>query len=427
MNRTAITCLLLASALVSAIASPFAPDPAIEVIVHSPVSSSPLHVSTFRARPFDAVISRTFPASYTGHRAVCPIPRATTNDDFCAWIGGETFAPGDPYGCSNLRDTPQLDLTRTSAVFARLNAYKSRSDNSFSDRQLIFGDECDDTPGSEASANTNNVWGPAESSVEHVKVVPYLVAGVYSDGEGTNGFVHASQYVDTRVVAEFDISRDTKPYITEADFIRDGAFDIDWDGFYTSAFANNSRLTSAVGEVVAVKYRVIFGLHSLIDNEKDATSSAYGIKSYHTLIERRFERTAFRTHPTNTVVVSIQGRQPSFRWRLDEPTGEQIVNYPEVYQSYHHIKSAARYGCSYTAFQIEVRDSGTDLKVFDSGVLRAPARDSFGFFSWSPSDPVFQTSGNWKWRVAMYNSKFKPNVRENMNGWSAWQEFSTSE
>ena len=410
----------------SLFASPFAPDPAIEVIVHSPVSSSPLNVSTLHASPFDAVISRTFPASYTGHRAVCSIPRATTNDDFRAWIGGETFAPGDPYGCSNLRDTPQLDLTRTSAVFARLNVYKSRSDNAFSDRQLIFGDECDDTPGSEASANTNNVWGPAESSVEHVRVVPYLVAGVYSDGDGTDGFVHTSQYVDTRVVAEFDVRRDTKPCITEADFIRDGAFDIDWDGFSTSDFANNSRLTSAIGEVTAVKYRVIFGTDSVIDNERDPALSAYGIRSFHTLIERRFERTALRTHPTNTVVVSMQGRQPRFSWRLDEPTGEQIKNYPEYQQSYPHIKSAARYGCSYTAFQIEVRDSGTDLKVFDSGVLRAPARDSLGFFSWSTSDPVFQTSGNWKWRVAMYNSKFKPNVREDRNGWSAWQVFSTS-
>ena len=353
--------------------------------------------------------------------------------------GDGAYSAGEPYGFVRGVDVGwsgaefEIELTETSPVFARANVFGGGNSGgngggdsgsgAVSDRQAIWGTSCGDTLG--LSTGSNDTWGVSANAYEHVRIVPYMVAGVLTDGDGTNSFVYAVDYVESRVVAEFDVRRDTKPYITEADFIRDGAFDIDWDGFSTAAFANNSLLTSAIGEVTAVKYRVIFGNEGPIGPDSNLDFGKPGISSFQTLIERRFERTAARTKPTGLSVDGVvSGAQPLFGWRLDEPTDVQGST-----------ESAARYGCSYTAFEIQVADAGGNV-VYDSGVVRAPARDKDGCFRWKPTalyagdqtalGKVFSAVGNWKWRVAMYNSKFKPNVRETMNGWSAWQAFSTS-
>ena len=39
---------------------------------------------------------------------------------------------------------------------------------------------------------------------------------------------------------------------------------------------------------------------------------------------------------------------------------------------------------------------------------------------------IFEPAGNWSWRVAMYNAKFKPLEDDNYNGWSAPAFFSTA-
>ena len=72
--------------------------------------------------------------------------------------------------------------------------------------------------------------------------------------------------------------------------------------------------------------------------------------------------------------------------------------------------------------------------VYDSGLVRAPAKSATGEFEWTPPlyagdqtalKQVFAAAGNWQWRVAMYNAKFKPSKRGN-GGWSQWSAFSTS-
>lgn len=360
--------------------------------------------------------------------------------------GDGAYTAGEPYGFVRGVDVGwsgaefEIELTETSSVFARVNVFGGgngggNGGGAVSDRLTLWGTSCGDTAGASLPTASNDTWAASANAYEHVRIVPYMVAGVYGDGEGSNSFVYAVNYVENRVVAEFDVRKDTKPYITEADFIRDGAFDIDWDGFYTSAFANNSRLTSAVGEVTAVKYRIVFGNEGPVGAEGNLDTSSSGTRSFPILIERRFERTANRTKPTNLSVDGVVcGAQPFFGWRLDEPTDVQVYVNPNTGVT-SYVEPAARYGCSYTAFEIQVADRDGNV-IYDSGVVRAPVRDADGFFRWTPTDlyagdqtalgKIFSAAGNWKWRIAMYNAKFKPNVREAMNGWSAWQEFSTS-
>lgn len=373
-------------------------------------------------------------------------------NSFIAFVdrdGDGAYTAGEPYGFVRGVDVGwsgaefEIELTETSSVFARVNVFGGgnggngggNGGGAVSDRLTLWGTSCGDTAGASLPTASNDTWAASANAYEHVRIVPYMVAGVYGDGEGSNSFVYAMNYVENRVVAEFDVRKDTKPYITEADFIRDGAFDIDWDGFYTSAFANNSRLTSAVGEVTAVKYRIVFGNEGPVGAEGNLDTSSQGVRSFPILIERRFERTANRTKPTNLSVDGVVcGAQPLFGWRLDEPTDVQVYVNPNTGVT-SYVEPAARYGCSYTAFEIQVADRDGNV-IYDSGVVRAPVRDADGFFRWTPTDlyagdqtalgKIFSAAGNWQWRVAMYNAKFKPNVREAMNGWSAWQEFSTS-
>ena len=92
------------------------------------------------------------------------------------------------------------------------------------------------------------------------------------------------------------------------------------------------------------------------------------------------------------------------------------------------------FGCSYTAFQIQIKVADeNETLVYDSGLKRAPAKNASGFFVWKlppqaarDLETLFGTTGSWKWRVAMYNAKFKPNSREIINGWSDYAMFSTT-
>ena len=115
---------------------------------------------------------------------------------------------------------------------------------------------------------------------------------------------------------------------------------------------------------------------------------------------------------------------PTFKWRLDEHT--DILGYSP---------SSALFGCSYTAFQIEVYNADTDEKVYDSGLVRTPAKDAQGFFTWTPPlyaddqtslGKIFSATGNWKWRVVMNNAKFTPEYNDECGGgWSEYAYFST--
>ena len=71
---------------------------------------------------------------------------------------------------------------------------------------------------------------------------------------------------------------------------------------------------------------------------------------------------------------------------------------------------------SYTAFELEIADADTGATVYDSGMRLVPVMKG-GMYSWKA---FLAKSGNWKWRVAMCNAKFKTPL------WSDYANFSTA-
>ena len=337
---------------------------------------------------------------------------------FEAWVGGnDKYDVSNWYGCSNGREDRSIELTRSNPIFARINIYDNKSD-----RNVLWGQ--DDGSAEDQRGGTG---GQALSGGEmnHVRIVPHLMSSTRIDGSRTEReYVECLRWLPTRVVAEFDVDASTHPCITEADFIRDGKFDIYWDGFATTDFALNNRVAADVGDITAVKYQIVMGVDGPegLANVADTTTV---VRAYSTLIERRFEPQDARTTPTELKIAQgaiLYGGRPAFTWRLDEPT--TVENF---------ATSSALFGCSYTAFQIQVTNMNTNV-AYDSGVQRAPAKDATGRFVWTAPlvtglqtdlANIFNQTGDWKWRVAMYNAKFKPKTRA--NGWSDYATFSVDD
>ena len=360
-------------------------------------------------------------------------------NDFVCYLGEDSiYQPGlMPYGTVQGVNVGwsgasfAIRLTPFSPIFARLDLYTGgegggEASASPDDRITAFGEACGDTmwavPG---NASSNDVSVIPLTASEHVRVVPYEVGGTLTDGamyEKDRKLVRLVDLVPNRVVAEFDVDPQDKYYLSEADFLGDGKFDIDWDGF-RDEIQNNDNVSRAVGDVTSVKYRLVLGREGSLGAESnlDDQSSA---RAFALLIERRYEPTASRTKPSQLKSAGIlSGARPTFSWRLDEP---------QTVQGY--AASSALYGCSYTAFQLQVRDEAGAV-VYDSGVRRAPAQKNDGTFEWTAplcvgdltaEKKIFGPTGDWTWRVAMYNAKFKPSTREATNGWSADVPFSTA-
>lgn len=355
---------------------------------------------------------------------------------FEAWVGGEQYNATNLYGCSNttgLQDGAfEIELTPTHPVFARIRLEDGRND-----RAEIFGIDSGNVVSTESESALSG------GTRNHVRIVPYsIMANGTESADIKDPFEPLIKYAEelaNRVVAEFDVDASEHPFVTEADILKNSQFDIDWTGFDTTAFVNHPALHAAnVGDITAVRYRIIVGVDGPVSLKSlDDTDTV--VRAYSTMIERRFESsdvfkdgqlvTKNRTTPTELELAQggiIYGDRPTFKWRLDEPMAVQD-----------NRRGTNLFGCSYTTFQIQIKVADeNETLVYDSGLKRAPAKNASGFFVWKLPPQVardleaeFGTTGNWKWRVAMYNAKFKPvklPFLEYMNGWSDYAMFSTT-
>ena len=347
---------------------------------------------------------------------------------FEAWVGGEQYDATNLYGCSNttgLQDGAfEIELTPTHPVFARIRLEDGRND-----RAEIFGIDSGNVVSTESESALSG------GTRNHVRIVPYSIMANGTEIEGVKDpfapLIKYDEELANRVVAEFDVDASVHPFVTEADILKNGQFDIDWTGFDTDAFARHPALGAAhVSDITAVRYRIIVGVDGPVSLKRlDDTDTV--VRAYSTMIERRFEPTSSRTRPSALELVGgniIYGDRPTFKWRLDEP---------RTVQDNHRCTNL--FGSSYTAFQIQIKvDDEEGTVVYDSGTKRAPVKDALGYFVWKAPlvagqqtglEKVFGATGNWKWRVAMYNAKFPPILLpflENSNGWSDYAMFSTT-
>jgi uncharacterized protein (DUF2141 family) len=178
------------------------------------------------------------------------------------------------------------------------------------------------------------------------------------------------------------------------------------------AVLGSSSLNYTYESITNVQYMVVIG-DGPITWERGGTNV---VNALSTLITRRFDRK--RARPVAVAVDGLQyAARPTFTWRMN---GEEDF--------------VSRYGSSYTAFRLQVMDTNaTATVIYDSGIRRAPVCAANGNFTWTA--PIcagsllkdgfsFGTIGRYRWRVSMYNSKFRSDYWSAQNNGAS--EFSTA-
>ncbi len=214
---------------------------------------------------------------------------------------------------------------------------------------------------------------------------------------------------------------------SELDFLGEGMFDVDWTDSFTNKVATAAGepygRTGPAGNIKQVigstrderVYEPITNMaYMVVIGDGDATwerdTSTEVVQAHGAMIVRRFDRS--RAKPVAVAVDGIQySSRPTFTWRMDGE--EEIVR---------------RYGSSYTAFRLQVKDQSRNV-VYDSGLQRAPAADVDGNFSWTA--PVcadgmlagglaYEAVGAYTWQVSMYNAMFRTDYWSDQNGASSF-------
>lgn len=350
-------------------------------------STSPIHVKVHSYTNLSRKLEWTFLASYTGHRSVCWLPGASTNMAFMAWVGGDSYAPGDPFGftpAASSNNTQAIALTRTTAITPRIKLWEAES----SDRIARFGigpvadnDTVDalkayhavtHPTGQPGSGSFNNINTTLPTSQD----VRVRVLCVSVDDHDATDIIN-----EDRIILDRTFSRDVRDYIHEGDFLGDGNFDIDWATFEDDIVSLRPYFSNF--EITNVAYAVVIG-------EGNASrvwgSNGREVLVHPVLITRRFEVT--HTPPTAVGYDSATGM---FRWRI---AGEDSW--------------AAQYGTTYTAFRLQAYGSTTNDVVCDSGYRHMPPAWGDGTFRWrAPASWTNALQSATSWRVFTYNAKFK--------------------
>ena len=281
--------------------------------------------------------------------------------------GDGHYSAGEPYGFKRGVNIGwsgtefDIELTDTSPVFGRL-----RFDGSgwSCDRVALYGSEA------AVEINSNGIAG-AMSKITRARVVRASVNGITLLGD------------ESAVVRDFNISLDTRPYITEADILGEGQFDIEDLGAFSTY--NEETITS-------ISYAVVLG-----DQPLSAGLSGNLVVPY-------YSRRNFDSEYQSPLVVSegiatvFYGARPSFTWTM-----KGLGTYP--------------------TFKIQVQDSAGTV-IYDSGNRLAPECDAAGNYTWTPDDlyvddqcvngsltSVFSNMRQYTWRVQMNNVKFGKNDR----------------
>ena len=352
----------------------------VECVVYSHEKSDRgLHVATIVTNATGRVRQWDFPASYTGHRSVCRLVGATTNDDFCAWIGGQSYVPGYPFGVSTGRNVVQIDLTRTCAMVDRINLYTGKSSRS------------------------SEVGGPlAKLDREWIRLIPVEVRGSIQDAEcSTNWIALSSVSSGWRVAADFFVDKKNHPTMTEFDILSGGDLDLNWSNF--SSELDTAAIRNAVGKLTGVRYAIAFEDPNAIASKHVVSNTwdKFPSRVFNRYTERYFEPFIGREGKTSSVAVfpigtSVDQLRPTFKWRHEMP--ESVTK---------------GFGNVYTAFYLRIlTEARWDAQiVYNSGMRRVPAADENGIYAFQVEQLQLQP-GDYYWEVEMFNAaKQKPEFK----------------
>ena len=301
--------------------------------------------------------------------------------NFIAYIDADasgSYTPGEPFGVSNGRYTQQIELSNMSAITPRVRLWDSMNTTNASDRGKLTGTDWLHDPYCLYDRFEKTT---ATVPKNRVRVVRYAVDKfpVYKIG------------VDAGVVLEKDFEKTSRDFLHEGDFLADGDLDIDWANLYTDV-VDWWGAQAAACEVTNVTYLIVYNWDkSEYMTDYDTNTQ---VKANATLVTRRFEKT--RTVPTPVLASSLaSGTTFSFRIDNEDPW-------------------ASQFGTTYTAFKVKVLNGSTN--VWNSGILRLPARDKNGIYTANFSNiSNLSNVSNLSWRVAVYNAKFKTDTLMEMD------------
>ena len=284
-----------------------------------------------------------------------------------------TYTPGEPYGIvqgvnvSWSGVSAEIELTDVSPVTPRFDVWASGT----------------------ALYNQTNAPVAGEADVlsadkpVRVRVVRWKLDDAINYNMAFPARVVLDKMMDPRIATT----------LTEADFLGEDSHDIDWD-YFSSEVANSAGVVYGNYQVVKADYLVVIG-----DGQTswlNSTESNKFVTASTQVITRRFDANRVLPVPVSASSVSpvssasgvVNSANPTFAWTIASDT--------------------------YTAFRVQVTNA-TET-IYDSGILRAPARDADGVYRWtaplyvddmSPDNKLFANKSTYGWRVSMYNAKFR--------------------
>lgn len=358
--------------------SPYASMPGISIPVYSyEASTSPLHVEEFVDYPKPNRMRWTFPASYTGHRSVCFLPGATDDMNLIAWVGGETFTPGDPFGYSYAQGGEEvgdqlyiraIELDTSHPSMMRKKLFTSETEQ-FVEKQPT-GDEC-----------------------LRIRIVRSTI-----DGNPVSNYG-----VSSRTVLDKVFWRSAHDFISEADILAPGNLDLDYEYLYSDLLV----AVSPISAVEDVGYDIFAG---------DGLDEANKIATFHRLYDSQSVFNASKPvplYPDDDIALTTN--KLVFKWAI-----------PGNLRGYLGVR-----------FELMGYVDSTPVAGWDSGVIKLPPRikDGDNGFHYEFAVPFLvgedmkPTEANritpyynntaYKWRVSLANSRFREN-------WSLQASFSTA-
>ena len=307
------------------------------------------------------------------------------NNTFVVFVvdEGGSWKPGAPYGVATDVDVGWSDaeftveLTRTTPIMARF------------DLTAAISESFDTSNAATDRGNVNSMRGYAENETAKYP--------------GTNMPANVESLTRVRVVRN-EINYEHKvnevlldrylnlaahPTLTEADLLANGMFDLDW-GTLNRAF--NGRAIPHQ-DLTTATYRIVIGDDNAGGYTNYGEWENFG-NNLPVLFVNRYEAQGVQTKtvPDPKLAEIVYASRPTFRWS--------------------HTNSIDK---AYPAFQLKIFKADGATVVYDSGVQRAPARDSLGMYEWTapvyagmvtPQGEVLTTTNNYFWAVSMLDAKF---------------------
>lgn len=371
---------------------------AADVVIYSPYCADGLTVSA------PSGVYR-YPASYTGHRAVVHLPDAS-GTKIEGWTGNGDFSVTAAYGTTAGRDADVLDLQLHSPILPRLMLKTASQGNATGLSEISGGNNCEgdrcrtvaeyyqglvdvvldlDITDEARSymlgrlewVETNRACSAAvdASSTEmtRVRIVRWAVDGqpVYRVG------------AEAEVVFDQKMLLSNRAFLTEADVLATGTFDLDWEKLKDEV-VDYRGVQLAGCPVTNVAYLVVIGDGKTCWWSDTDTNSCPKILDR--VIERRYSLAQAATAPVDTNA-TFRTTRPTLKWKVDAEDS--------LYTGF-------------TCFQLRLMNaSGTALWTSDTTLL--PHEGADGVYAWrlpSAASSYLAAGTTYKWRVSVMNSKF---------------------